>query len=294
MPHDPKLDGEAAGNPPVVIPAIIPVLGLPEIVPGDDLGLLIAEQCGLNGTPPSDGDLVVVAQKVVSKAEGAIQRISAQEPTAEALKLAEQVGKDPRLVQIILDQSSRVVRAVPGVLIVETLHGFVCANAGIDQSNIQDEDLVTTLPADADLSARAIRDAITSGVADLHGRGVGVLVSDTFNRAWREGSINVAIGTAGFDPLRDLRGSPDDFDREMTASVVSLADEVASAAQMASCNLPIPWRLLRASSDDLPEDWREQIASCNLPIPWRLLRASSDDLPEDWREQIASCNLPIP
>ena len=266
MSDDPQMSAQASS---VYSVGVIPVAGLPEIVAGNDLGLLISEQCAVNDTPILSGDLLVVAQKVVSKAEGAVQRISVQEPTDEALRLAERVGNDPRLVQIILDQSSRVVRAVPGVLIVETRHGFICANAGIDRSNVEGDDLVTTLPDDADLSARTIRDAIvergpsthsthsthstssgqassgqassgqaSSGQAgsgwrgDPRGRGVGVVVSDTFNRPWREGSINVAIGTAGFDPLCDLRGSADDFGREMTTSTVSLADEVASMAQL--------------------------------------------------------------
>ena len=213
---------------------VIPVAGLPEIVLGDSLGLLIAEHAELAGTPVASGDLIVVAQKVVSKSEGAVERIGEQKPSHEAAQLAEQIGKDPRLVQIILDQSARVVRAVPGVLIVETVHGFICANAGVDQSNIDGDDLVTTLPVDSDLSARQIRSAIVE--ADAGGDGsvlrIGVLISDTFNRPWREGSTNVAIGTAGFDPLRDLRGTHDDFDREMITSTVSLADEVASAAQL--------------------------------------------------------------
>ncbi len=251
MPDDPRFSAKAAGgfSAGVVPIGVIPITGLPEIVQGDDLGRMIAERCVANGTPIAGGDLVVVAQKVVSKAEGAVQRISAQVPSDEALRLAERVGKDPRLVQIVLDQSSRVVRAVTGVLIVETRHGFICANAGIDQSNVEGDDLVTTLPDDPDASARAIRDAIlesgvgpgrpdlpeASGPSDRPGRPgrrIGVLVSDTFNRPWREGSINVAIGTAGFDPLHDLRGSPDDFERAMTTSVVSLADEVASMAQL--------------------------------------------------------------
>jgi coenzyme F420-0:L-glutamate ligase/coenzyme F420-1:gamma-L-glutamate ligase len=204
------------------------VVGLPEVVAGDDLGVLIAEQIESNGGSLEDGDLVVVAQKVVSKSEGAVRRISEQEPTDEAVELAKTLDKDPRLVQIVLDQSKRVVRAVPGVLIVETLHGFICANAGVDQSNIESEDLVTVLPVDSDRSAEGIRRTL----CERSGRSVGVLVSDTFNRPWREGSINVAIGVAGFDPLRDLRGTPDDFEREMVTSTVSLADEVASTAQL--------------------------------------------------------------
>lgn len=206
----------------------IPVVGLPEIVSGDDVGALILGRCEANGTPLVADDLVVVSQKIVSKAEGAVQLVSEQVPTSDACELAEIVGKDSRLVQIVLDQSVRVVRAVPGVLIVETRHGFICANAGVDHSNIDGEDLVTTLPEDADSSARAIRDTLVEST----GLSLGVLVTDTFNRAWREGSINVGIGIAGFDPLRDLRGTIDDFDREMLTSTVSLADEVASAAQL--------------------------------------------------------------
>ena len=206
----------------------IPIVGLPEIVVGDDLGALIARQCEANGSALLDGDLVVVAQKVVSKAEDAVRVIADQMPTAEAVELAGTLGKDPRIVQIVLDQSKRVVRAVPGVLIVETVHGFICANAGVDQSNIETEGVVTILPVDSDRSAREIRDQLR----DLTGCEVGVLVSDTFNRPWREGSTNVAIGVAGFDPISDLRGSIDDFDREMTTSMVSLADEVASTAQL--------------------------------------------------------------
>jgi coenzyme F420-0:L-glutamate ligase / coenzyme F420-1:gamma-L-glutamate ligase len=208
--------------------SVIPVLGLPEIVVDDDLGALIVGRCEATGIELLDGDLVVVAQKVVSKAEGAIRVIAYQVPSPEAIELAGTCGKDPRIVQIVLDQSSRVVRAVPGVLIVETVHGFICANAGVDQSNIELDGVVTILPVDSDRSAREIRDRLRV----LTGCEVGVLVSDTFNRPWREGSTNVAIGVAGFNPLRDLRGSNDDFDREMTTSTVSLADEVASTAQL--------------------------------------------------------------
>jgi len=206
----------------------IPVIGLPEFVSGDDVGALILSRCEVNGTPLIADDLVVVSQKIVSKAEGAVQFVSEQVPTSDAHKLAQIVDKDPRLVQIVLDQSVRVVRAVPGVLIVETHQGFICANAGVDHSNIADDDAVTTLPEDSDLSARAIRDTLVEAT----GLRLGVLVTDTFNRAWREGSINVGIGIAGFDPLRDLRGTTDDFEREMLATTVSLADEVASAAQL--------------------------------------------------------------
>ena len=206
----------------------IPVFGLPEIVSGTNIGRLIPDQCLINNTLPCDGDLLVVAQKIISKSEDAVVELCDQNPTDEAAHLAQIVGKDPRLVQVILDQSKRVVRAVPGVLIVETHHGFICANAGVDQSNIQGDQLVTTLPVDSDRSAELIRGAFLCRT----GRKVGVVISDTFNRPWREGSINVAIGIAGFDPLKDLLGTKDDFNRDMTTSVVSLADEVASMAQL--------------------------------------------------------------
>ena len=206
----------------------IPVFGLPEIESGADIGRLIADQCLINNTLPCDGDLLVVAQKIISKSEDAVVELCNQTPTDEADHLAQIVGKDPRLVQVILDQSKRVVRAVQGVLIVETHHGFICANAGVDQSNIQGDQLVTTLPVDSDRSAEIIRGAFLCRT----GRKIGVVISDTFNRPWREGSINVAIGIAGFDPLKDLRGTKDDFNRAMTTSVVSLADEVASMAQL--------------------------------------------------------------
>ena len=206
----------------------IPIPHLPEIGSGENIGHLIVEQCLLNNTFPCDGDLIVVAQKIVSKSENAVVKLSTKIPTDEAYRLAETVGKDPRLVQIILDQSRRIVRATHGVLIVETHHGLVCANAGVDQSNIQGDEIVTFLPVEPDRSAETIRETFLCRT----GRKVGVVISDTFNRPWREGSINVAIGIAGFDPLIDLRGTKDDFNREMTTSVVSLADEVASMAQL--------------------------------------------------------------
>jgi coenzyme F420-0:L-glutamate ligase/coenzyme F420-1:gamma-L-glutamate ligase len=242
----------------------IPVVGLPEIVQGDDIVRLIFDRCIENETPLASGDLVVIAQKIVSKAEGAVQYISKQVPGAEAIELAATLDKDPRLVQIVLDQSARVVRAVPGVLIVETVHGFICANAGVDKSNIDDDDLVTTLPKDSDRSAREIR----QGLLELAGVDVGVLVSDTFNRPWREGSINVAIGVAGFDPLRDLRGMPDDFERELVASTVSLADEVASTAQLVMGEIGrIPAAIVRGVEWE-PGDYLSD----------RLLRPANKDL----------------
>ena len=242
----------------------IPVCGLPEIVSGANIGRLIADQCLINNTFPRDGDLIVVAQKIISKSEDAVVELCHQTPTDEADHLAQIVGKDPRLVQVILDQSKRVVRAVQGVLIVETYHGFICANAGVDQSNIQGDQLVTTLPVDSDRSAEIIREAFLCRT----GRKVGVVISDTFNRPWREGSINVAIGIAGFDPLKDLRGTKDDFKRDITTSVVCLADEVASMAQLVMGEAGrVPAAIVRGV------EWKPGDYSKN-----RLLRPANRDL----------------
>ena len=207
---------------------VLAVEGMPEVEPGDDLASMIsaAAQASVAGIRP--GDIVVVAQKVVSKSEGAIRRLSQTTATPEVNELAERIGKDPRMVQVVMDESVRVVRAVPGVLIVETRHGLSCANAGVDASNVPGDDSVTTLPVDPDASADRIRAGLEAGAT---GR-VAVIVSDSFNRPWREGSMNVAIGVSGLEPLVDLRGSADDHGRVLAATLVSLADELASAAQI--------------------------------------------------------------
>ena len=199
--------------------------GLPEVAPGDNIAALIAERSDLQ-----DGDIVVIAQKIVSKAEGQLRDLAAVTPSAEAERLAAVTEKDPRLVQLILDESNEVLRAVPGVLIVETTHGFVCANAGIDASNLAGAgDAVLLLPRDPDASARAIR----AGIAEHAGRSVAVIVADSFGRAWRSGQADVAIGCAGIEPLLDLRGQRDSAGRELAATVIAVADELASAADLA-------------------------------------------------------------
>ena len=199
------------------------VEGLPEIRPGDDLGALIAEAApGLRS-----GDVVVVAQKVVSKAEGRLRDLTTVAPSDRARDLAERLGADPRLVQVILDESTRVVRD-DRVLIVETRQGFVCANAGVDRSNVAGDNSVSLLPVDCDASAHALRDRIT----ELSGAQVGVVVSDTFGRAWRMGLVNVALGVAGIPAVVDYRGRPDDFGMPLTATLVAMADELAAAAEL--------------------------------------------------------------
>jgi coenzyme F420-0:L-glutamate ligase/coenzyme F420-1:gamma-L-glutamate ligase len=199
------------------------VEGLPEIHPGDDLAALIVEHSGAL----HDGDVVVIAQKVVSKAEGRIRRLSEVTPSERALTLAARLDADARMVQVVLDETARIVRA-DRVLIVETHEGFVCANAGVDRSNMDGTDDVCLLPVDCDASARVLRDRVDA----LAGVRVGVIVSDTFGRAWRMGLVNVALGVAGIPAMLDYRGQPDDFGMPLQATVVAIADELAAAAEL--------------------------------------------------------------
>ncbi len=194
--------------------------GLPEIKEGMALGELIAAHAELE-----DGDIVVISQKVVSKAEGQTRRLSSVIPGAEARKLAAVLGKEPALVELILEESKEVLRAERNVLIVETRHGLVCANAGIDSSNVPDDDTVCLLPEDPDASARRIR-------REIVGEGSGVVISDSLGRAWRLGQTEVAIGCAGLQPLDDWRGRSDAHGRELEATVIAVADEVAAAADL--------------------------------------------------------------
>jgi coenzyme F420-0:L-glutamate ligase/coenzyme F420-1:gamma-L-glutamate ligase len=198
------------------------VEGLPEVRPGDDLGDLISSRAQLKA-----GDVVVAAQKVVSKSEGKLRHLASVVASEEATRIAAQLINlpDPRLVQVILDESVRVIRS-QRVLITQTRHGFVCANSGVDQSNVGEPDVVTLLPDDPDASALRIRERIR----DRTGVQVGVIVSDTFGRPWRLGIVNVALGVAGLPALIDLRGTPDDAGRDMHATVLAIADDLASAA----------------------------------------------------------------
>lgn len=202
---------------------LIAVTGLPEVRAGDDLAALIAAR-----TPLTDGDVIVVAQKIVSKAEGRSARLADVVPGERARALAAQLDKDPALVELILGESERIVRS-ERVLIVETRSGLVCANAGIDASNTGAAGEVLLLPVDPDGSARRLRAAI----AAASGRRVAVLISDSFGRPWRVGQTDVAIGCAGIDPLDDWRGRPDRDGRELAATEVALADEITAAADLA-------------------------------------------------------------
>jgi len=201
---------------------LIGVEGLPEVGPQDDLGLLISERAKFVA-----GDIVVVAQKIVSKSEGRLIKLADVTAGDDAVRIAERLiaKPDPRMVQVVLDESVRVLRS-ERTLITETRHGFVSANAGVDHSNVGGQDLVALLPVDPDASARRLR----SRLRELTGVEVGVIVSDTFGRPWRLGIVNVALGVAGIPALNDLRGTVDDAGQPLTATVLAVADEIAASA----------------------------------------------------------------
>ena len=209
---------------------LIALDGIGEVEPGDDLAGLIAGALDASGLTLADADCVVVTQKVVSKAEGRLVELSSVEPSPMARAWAERWNKDPRQVELVLRESAEVVRMAPGGLIISrTRHGFVCANAGVDVSNVGGGEVASLLPVDPDASARAIRD----GLQARTGAAPAVIVSDSFGRPWRNGIVNVAVGSAGIEAVRDLRGDPDAAGRVMQATVIAVADELASAADLA-------------------------------------------------------------
>jgi coenzyme F420-0:L-glutamate ligase/coenzyme F420-1:gamma-L-glutamate ligase len=201
--------------------------GLPEIELDDDVAALVATAVAQSEKTIEAGDVFVVAQKIVSKAEGAIVRLDDVNPSPRAEQWAREYAKDARIVEVVLRESRRIVRMERGIIIAETHHGFVCANAGVDASNVP-RGLVTILPRDADASAARIRETLVAAF----GCPVGVIVSDTFGRPWREGVVNVALGVAGLRPLLDYRGCSDAYGRRLESTVMAVADELASAAEL--------------------------------------------------------------
>lgn len=228
---------------------VLPVAGLPEFTEQMAIGVEIGARAELLG-----GDVVVVSQKIVSKAEGRVRRLSSAIPGGEARRLAAVLGKEPAMVELILSESREVLRAERGVLIVETHHGFVCANAGIDSSNLPEPNTVSLLPEDPDASARRIRAEIQAAT----GTAPAVIVSDSFGRAWRLGQAEVAIGCAGIVPLDDWRGRTDTAGRPLEATVIAIADEAAAAADLVRDKASrVPVSIVRGldryvSSDDGP------------------------------------------
>lgn len=206
--------------------------GIPDVQPGDDLAQMIDAAARRAAFSLQDGDVVAVAQKIVSKAEGRICRLATVAPSAEALAWAERTGKDPRLVELILRESQQVLRARPGLLVVEHRLGFVCANAGVDHSNVcpgnEEDAWALLLPEDPDASAERIR----QGIAARAGVTVAVLIIDSHGRAWRQGTVGVTIGVAGMNPLSDLRGLRDRYGRTLRVTEVGTADEIAAGASL--------------------------------------------------------------
>ena len=225
--------------------AIHPIGGLPEVTTGTALAPLLIEGIRRQSLQLETGDVLVVTQKIVSKAEGRVVRLATVKPSDRARETAARIGFDPRHVEVILSESSRVVREAPHVLITETRQGFICANAGIDRSNAGGRDLLVLLPEDADASARRLRAAFL----DQLGVAPGVVISDSFGRAWREGQVNVAIGCAGVLAMRDYRGGRDTDGYELQGTMPGVADELASAAELVMGKLDrVPAALIRGAA----------------------------------------------
>ncbi len=225
--------------------------GLPEVRAGDDLAGQIIDAAAAQGTPIEDGDVVVVTQKIVSKAEGRVMTIDEVEASPLAVAITEGHRRDPRHTEMILRESRRVVRMDRGVIISETYHGYICANAGIDASNIPGDNAICLLPVDPDESARGIRDTIRERL----GVDAAVLVSDTFGRPWRNGAINVSIGVAGFNPVISYVGEYDPHGNELHTTTIAVADELAATAELVTGKLlGVPVALIKGYPYERMED----------------------------------------
>jgi coenzyme F420-0:L-glutamate ligase/coenzyme F420-1:gamma-L-glutamate ligase len=237
--------------------------GLPEINPGDDLAALIAS----TASEIRDRDILAIAHKIVSKAEGRVRRLTDVQPQPRAIELAARLDKDPRHVQVILDESHEVLRATRGVLICVTRHGFVCANAGVDASNVPGDDAVVLLPEDPDESARRLRAELKT----LLGVSPAILITDSFGRAWRHGQVDVAVGCAGLQPSDDWRGRTDTTGRVLKATWIAIADELAAAADLARTkDGALPLVLIRGAD--------RHVTAEDGPGARALVRPEADDL----------------
>jgi coenzyme F420-0:L-glutamate ligase / coenzyme F420-1:gamma-L-glutamate ligase len=221
---------------------IIGLQGLPDITAGMDLAQLIVDAAQAQALAFSAGDILVVTQKIVSKAEGQLVDLHTVNPSPFAVQVAKVQDKDPHIVEVVLRESKRVVRMAQRTIIAETQHGFVCAHAGVDESNVAGEGTVVLLPVDADASARRLR----QDIRERTGIELAVIISDTFGRPWREGLVNVAIGIAGMEPFKDYRGLPDTEGRILKVTTLAVADELASAAELVMGKLDrVPVALIR-------------------------------------------------
>jgi len=222
---------------------VIPVGGLPEVEPGSDLARLILGGLAKSRVRLEENDVVVVKQKVVSKAEGRLVKLADVHPGPAALELAKKLEKDPRLVQVVLSEATRIVRTGHGVIITETRQGFVCANSGVDQSNVKG-DYVTLLPSDPDASAKKIREVIEAKTR----RRVAVVITDTFGRPWRKGQTDVAIGCSGISPLRSYKGKNDTYGHTLKVTEPAVVDEIAAASELVTGKLSrIPVAIVRGA-----------------------------------------------
>lgn len=235
--------------------SVFPVTGIPELREGDDLAALVAERADLE-----DDDIVVVAQKAISKIEGRVVRLDDVQPSERAIEIAGGDG-DPRRIEWILREAKRVVRVRAPLVICETRHGFICASAGVDQSNTPEEGTLVLLPLDPDASAAELREELRART----GRDVGVVVTDSFGRPWRQGTTDVAIGAAGVEVMRELSGEHDPTGYELKATVIAIADEIAGAAQLVSGKLDrVPVSIVRGL------EVRGDGKAADIPIPPEL------------------------
>lgn len=232
---------------------VIGITGIPEIIGGENLGSLITGAAQNQDTPLQSGDVLVVTQKIVSKAEHRLFDLNDIEPSPLAVNFAHETQKDPRLVELVLRESRSVVRmdSERGIIISETKHGFVCANSGIDNSNVPGDDIVCLLPEDSDRSARAIRNEIKR----IAHADVAIVISDTFGRAWRDGHANIAIGVAGMNPVKDYRGTLDVNGVVLKVTTIAAADELAAAAELVTAKaIQVPVALIRGYEYEGMED----------------------------------------
>ncbi len=242
---------------------LVGLQGIPEVNAGDDVAALILDALAGEGPPVAAGDVFVVTQKIVSKAEGRLVRLDDVVPSPAAIEWAEKWGRNPRVVQLVLREARRIVRMERGVLIVETSHGFVCANAGVDESNVP-RGMAALLPEDPDASAARIRARLCHAL----GVPVGVIISDTFGRPWREGVVDIAIGVAGIRPFSDYRGQSDDYGHRLQSTVIATADELAAAGELVMGKLGrIPVALIRGAA-----------VVCEDGTGQELVRREQDDL----------------